>query len=205
MPKDRRKKSNKRYVNKRLYIVCEGEATEYNYFNNYIGDCNICDKLVDVKVFPTKINTGKELVDFLKNLRENPKDKLWAVFDRDGYTKHPEAFNKAEANKIRIAFSSISFEYWILLHFEYTTRFFAKAEEIIRYLKKNGYIDYDKSDRYIYKKVKGKIPEAVNRAKKIRKYQHEANPDSKPYEMNPYTDVDKLLETIDKVAGNYSH
>ena len=109
-----------------------------------------------MQVIPTKINTGKEPVDFLKNLRETPKDELWAVFDRDGCTKHPEAFNKAEANEIRIAFSSISFEYWILLHFKYTTRPFSKADEIIRHLKKNGYIDYDKSDRGGY--VSGLAP-----------------------------------------------
>jgi hypothetical protein len=204
MPKDRKKKISTRSVNKRLYIVCEGEATEYNYFNHYIDDCNICDKLVDVRVIETGKNTGKELIGFLKEIRQASSDELWAVFDRNGYTKHPEAFNKAKANKIRIAFSSISFEYWILLHFEYTTRPFIKDDEIIRHLRARGYIDYDKSDKRIYKKVKDNIPKAVFGAKRVRKYQHEANPGSKIYEMNPYTNVDELLESIDKVGKEFS-
>lgn len=204
MPKDRRKKSGTRSVNKRLYIVCEGEVTEYNYFNKYIDDCNICGKLVDIEVLETKKNTGKELINLLKEIRNAPTDELWAVFDRNGYTKHPETFNKAKANKIRIAFSSISFEYWILLHFEYTTRAFGKAEEIIKHLKSSGYIDYNKSDKNIYNKLKDNIPAAVGRAKKVRNYQHEAYPNAKIYEMNPYTNVDELLKAIDKIGENYA-
>lgn len=201
MPKKRNKKTGPRKVNKRLFIVCEGEKTEFNYFDRYIRKSKLRGRRVEVKIIDVKINTAKELIGFLKNLRESPSDELWAVFDRDGYTKHPEAFNKAKDNEIRIAFSSISFEYWILLHFKYTTRPFSNADEIIRYLKKNGYNDYDKSDKNIFDRIKNKTTAAVEHAQRARKSQLDVNPKSKIYEMNPYTNVDELLESINKIRG----
>lgn len=200
MARNRKKREGTRRITSRLYIACEGRETEYNYFKNYIDDCDICDKYLDIKVLETSKNTGKEIVGFLKESRKSLNDELWAVFDKDGYTKHPDAFNMAKANNIRIAFSSISFEYWILLHFEYTTRPFERAEEIISHLKSKGYIHYDKSDRTTYEKIKGKTTVAVTHAKRVRKYQLEANSNSKIYEMNPYTNVDELLVSIKKIG-----
>ena len=201
MARNRKKKEGKRRIKSRLYIVCEGMETEYNYFKNYIDDCHLCEKYLDVRVFETSKNTARELIFFLKESRKSLNDELWAVFDKDGYTRHPDAFNMAKANNIRIAFSSISFEYWILLHFEYTTRPFVRAEEIISHLKNKGYIDYEKNDRTTYEKIKDKTPVAVTHAVRVRKYQHEANPDSKIYEMNPYTNIDELLDSINKIKG----
>lgn len=45
-------------------------------------------------------------------------DESWVIFDKDGYTKHSEAFKLARQHNIKIAFSSISIETWILSHFE---------------------------------------------------------------------------------------
>lgn len=200
MPKKRGRKTNPIKVNKRLLIVCEGEKTEFNYFDKFIRKCKLRGQRVEVKVIDVRMNTAKELIMFLRNMREEPSDELWAVFDKDGYTRHPDAFNMAKANNIRIAFSSISFEYWILLHFEYTTRPFGRADEVINHLKNKGYIDYEKNDRTTYGKIKDKTPVAVTHAVRVRKYQHQANPDSKIYEMNPYTNVDELLDSINKIS-----
>lgn len=200
MPKKRGKRACPIKVNKRLLVVCEGEKTEFNYFDGFIRKCKLRGQLVEVKVIDVRMNTAKELIGFLRNLREEPSDELWAVFDKDGYTKHPDAFNMAKANNIRIAFSSISFEYWVLLHFEYTTRPFERAEEIISHLKNKDYIDYEKNDRTTYEKIKDKTTVAVTHAVRVRKYQHEANPNSKIYEMNPYTNVDELLVSIKKIG-----
>ena len=60
----------------------------------------------------------------------------------------------ADINNINIAFSSISFEYWILLHFEYTSRVFYKSDEIIKLLKDKNHIDYSKGSTDIFQKTK---------------------------------------------------
>ena len=50
-------------------------------------------------------------------------DESWAVYDKDEHPKHEEAMAEAikiiDGKKVNIAFSSRSFEYYLLLHFEY--------------------------------------------------------------------------------------
>jgi len=203
MPKDRNRKRGKRKVNKRLFIVCEGKKTGPYYFDKFIEDCNFRGKPVEVKVVKVKKNTARELVDIAAALREIPGDEVWAVFDRNGYTKHNEAFNKARNKRVSIAFSSISFEYWILLHFEYTTRAFSNSEKIIGYLKSKSYIAYKKSDETVYDSIKERSETAATNAGKVRKYQLDANPNLEVYELNPYTNVDELLDAIKKVSEIY--
>lgn len=57
-------------------------------------------------------------------------DFLWAVFDKDQHPKAAEAFALAEnsAPQVHIAFSSLCFEYYLLLHFEYLYSAFEKSE-----------------------------------------------------------------------------
>lgn len=61
-------------------------------------------------------------LNFVKKARDrwNEFDATWAVFDNDGHPAQKEAFAlAAEKDKpVNIAFSSRSFEQWILLHFE---------------------------------------------------------------------------------------
>ncbi|MDR0932624.1 MAG: RloB family protein [Victivallales bacterium] len=52
------------------------------------------------------------------------EDETWIVFDHDGHNilengrkNVPQVFKRAGNAKIKIAFSSISFETWILMHF----------------------------------------------------------------------------------------
>ncbi|UCH96309.1 MAG: RloB domain-containing protein [Candidatus Aminicenantes bacterium] len=203
MPRNRSRRSGKRKVNKRLFIVCEGKKTEPNYFNKFIEDCNFRGKPVEVQVVKIKKNTARELVDKADVVREIPGDEVWAVFDKNGYTKHNEAFKKVKNKHVKIAFSSISFEYWILLHFEYTTRSFINSEKIIDYLKSKSYIDYKKSDETVYDSIKNRTVTAAANARKVRKYQSEANPNHEIFNLNPYTNVDELLEAIKKIREIY--
>lgn len=197
MPRDRKKKKNTLKVNKRLYIVCEGEKTEYNYFKNFIDDCGIQTKLVEVEVLQTKINTPKELIKFIKKKRVTKSDELWTVFDHDGHPNLGDAFNNAQNNKIRIAFSNIAFEYWILLHFEETNRAFAKSQDIISYLNKRKHFPgYNKGDESLYERIKDITTTAEIRAKRNREAMEKANPGARIFEINPYTNVDELLESI---------
>ena len=136
MPKKRQ--TNKRKIKDRILILCEGEKTEPNYFNGLKRDKFRSNRLsaLRIEIYDYGSNTAKELVKQAKSLKDdakrekNPYDKIWVVFDRDGYTKHPQALDQASANGIRVAFSSISFEFWFLLHFTYTTRQFEKADDV---------------------------------------------------------------------------
>ena len=152
MPKKRR--TNKRKINKRVLILCEGGETEPNYFKGLKRDKAQRNRLaaLRIEVYDSNKSTGRELVVEAKHLRKiakhekNPYDDIWVVIDKDGYTKHPQTFDQASANRINIAFSSISFEFWILLHFNYTTKHFPKANDLIHYLRSQYMADYDKTD-----------------------------------------------------------
>lgn len=199
MPKPR-KPQGSRKIEARMIIICEGEKnhSEHAYIEGFIKTLNINNKKI---VFDhTKYNTGKELVCKAKELCEFKGDKLWVVYDKDGYTKHPETFDMAKANSINIAFSSISFEYWILIHFSngYTTRVFEKSDDIISYMKNNCDYIYKKNDRNMYKDIskKGSLGQAESNAEKIQKYQLIASPGVPIYKLNPYTDMDKLTKDI---------
>lgn len=73
-------------------------------------------------------------VNFVKEARDYLTDGLyseaWVVFDRNGHPAHEAAFAlAAEKDKpVHIAFSSRSFEHWVLLHFERNLSAFQATE-----------------------------------------------------------------------------
>lgn len=77
----------------------------------------------------TPVNFVKEARDGLK---EDIFEETWAVFDRNGHPAHVQAFQLAREpvgqKLVNIAFSSIAFEHWILLHFEKNATAFVKSE-----------------------------------------------------------------------------
>ena len=198
----RKRKVGIRKVNERVLIFCEGEKTEPNYFNSLIRECDFPGRLIEVRVIKINKNTLRELVIEAKKYRPSSTDHFWVVADKDGYTKHPESFDKARANNINIAFSSISFEVWILLHYEFTTREFAKSDDVIRYIK-HKHDEYEKNDEKIYKKVSQYTDNAIQNAIRLRKYIKSANPDIAVYLMNPYTNVDELVLKIKACHKKY--
>jgi hypothetical protein len=203
MPKPR--KENSRAVRQRILIICEGRETEPIYFNGIKTDKRKNNPLtaLQIEVYDTKINTGKELVQLAKELKEaakqerNEYDSIWVVIDKDGYTKHPQAFDQARANKIEIAFSSISFEYWFLLHFTKTSKPFTKSANLIKYMKQGEYYKgYEKSLDH-YQKLKHFTNIAIQNAEWLRKQiEYKDYMVDKRYEFNPFTDVDRLVSYL---------
>jgi len=117
---------------KRMYylIVCEGEATEPNYFEGLKQDLPkgvLTAYQIDIE--GTGRNT-QSLVDEALRLKiayekDNTRsvDKLWVVFDRDSFAVNDfnNAINRcAQQNPVLgCAWSNEAFELWYLLHFHY--------------------------------------------------------------------------------------
>jgi hypothetical protein len=154
-----------------------------------------------IEIFDSAKNTGKELVaeakDEIRKARKegNSYESVWVVIDKDGYTKHPQTFDQASANKINICFSSISFEYWFLLHFEYSTKAYEKADYLISKLKKNNLPCYNKNDDN-YRRIKDKTKTAIRHAERVRQYWASCEDGKKIYERGAYTDVDILVKQL---------
>lgn len=189
-----------------VFIACEGSNTEPLYFEK------LNEIMEEEDNYPFAITVYPD-----KELDKNPKtdaiglvnvaidckedfDELWVVFDKDGYTKHKEAFELAKENNINVAFSSISFESWVLLHFERSNMSFAKSANIIdeKFLSNNRYLeDYAKSGDYnLYPKIQDKTKKAFKNASWLRNCLNSNNPNYSIYEVNPYTDVDYLVKKL---------
>jgi len=192
----RKERKTGRLIRKRIFLICEGAKTEPNYFKSLINDCNFVGKPIEIIVVNTLKNTPKELVFEVFNRKELGIDETWVVFDRDGYTKHKETFALAEELKVNIAFSSISFEIWILLHFTYIKSMFKESNQIIEFMKRRKFISFRKNDPNIYYKIKHLTEKAIKNAVKLRDAQFSKHPSKKFYEFNPITNVDILVKNI---------
>jgi hypothetical protein len=218
----------KRILPKAIFIACEGRSTEKNYFQ-MIGELFGNELNYALTVYPDE-NEAKPKSDPLGLINEAISrkdegfDELWAVFDKDGYTKHEDTFKLAKDNDINIAFSSIAFEEWVLMHFERISNKFDKSDcknEKEKYLEcgshKNaddclgkrciaGYMrehnlfpDYSKSSyKSIYPFLRNKTETAITNSAWLRFIMREEIKREKNhlFNINPYTDVDLLVKRL---------
>jgi hypothetical protein len=118
-----------------IYVVAEGEVTEYGYctaLSNAFGER--IGFRIDFPAFHIRRNglTPIQVADHALTVAVGTEDgrsrsasgsrspirEVWALFDRDQHPRIPEAFAKlAGRDRIRVAFSNPSFDLWLLLHF----------------------------------------------------------------------------------------
>lgn len=157
-------------------IVCEGRCTEPSYLRG------LCEHL-GVNAANANIQTGSYKTDALSLVRDararfranQEYDHVFVVLDGDqahlDKARHEAGKGMAKAGGGRVAVELIvtrpCFEYWLLLHFEYTTRGF-RSDEAVRALEAH-LTDYEKGDREIFAKVRGGFAMAeANAARVIR-------------------------------------
>lgn len=193
-------------IGKRLLIICEDEKSSKLYFEAFKKDEKLKRDLssVDIKVVhpsdysPVGLVTEAKKRKLKAELDRNPFDEIWIVLDKDHHANIGKAFNMAYKNGIKIALSSICFEYWVLLHFEKTFRAFSKCDDIISYIKKNHFSDYlKKENAYIY--LKDKVSQAIENGKwVVKQNQNDIDRGCKLYNLDAYTDVHILVERLIK-------
>jgi len=205
----RKTKRKLRQLKPSIYIVCEGTNTEPIYFEAIAEQPDVSEKYA-IKVYPSEeyqIKASKkegesiktDAVNLVKLAKREIKnyDEVWAVFDKDGYTKHEEAFLYAKEHGIKLGFSSIAFEHWILLHYEQNPTAFPKSQNVIDYLEQAGYFPgySKKADISIYPRLQNRTKTAIENAAWLRMEiaNNLAACDNKIYELNPYTTVDELV------------
>jgi hypothetical protein len=183
-----------------ILIVCEGEKTEPNYFSELkkafrLSNANvrICGRGAD----PLSV------VDFaIETFRREPEfDRVYCVFDRDRHTRYDEALDKVrrtrlgKGSKIFATPSIPCFEFWLLLHFIYTTRPFdaplgdSICSRVIEELKK--YIPtYQKGDQDIFNKIHDSLDNAITNASRVQQFHQTSGTD------NPSTLVHSMVEYL---------
>ncbi len=188
---------------KTLLIVTEGKRTEPDYLTGLRNHLKLY--AADIKIIPADGTDPLSIVNYAIRLLEErkraakrgctvPYDAVWAVFDTERVDTNPklnDAMQKARAHNINIAISNPCFEFWLLLHDEYTTAPFVKCENVIRRIKERYIADYDKTNIPVIHYIPAKVPQAIINAAKCRQHHHDAG-----VKGNPSTDVDKLVREM---------
>jgi len=169
-------------------IIVDGE-TEVWYFQMLKRN----EPSLQVNIEP-KIPQKKKLAEQYKKVLELAEDytKVFWIIDLDVLIAESKVAKKGGVNKIRqlrdylnelkIKYNNVitilnnpCLEYWFVLHFKQTTKYFSKCSDAEKQLKKH-LIDYEKTQKYftkqdndIYLKLKSRLSTAIANSKGMQR------------------------------------
>lgn len=206
--------AKRRKVKPVILIVTEGSQTEPKYFEHF----RTRQTNIDIRVVGSRTSAGE--TDYISLIRKaieyqtknqisvTEGDSVWVVTDGDVNYNNPDpitakdnqlakARKMADNKGIQIAISNPCFEFWYLLHFQYTTKFL-KDYPVVKAMLVNFLSDYEKSGD-VYLQLPRHTEEAIQKARRLEKY-HQQNGDPVPFGLktNPFTDVYQLVENLIK-------
>jgi hypothetical protein len=192
---------------KAFLIVTEGEKTEPNYFKALRNRLQL--NATDVEIVHPEgtdpITLTHKAIELREARRREAKqglviayDEVWVVFDLEKpHDERRKLANKAMAMKdakgIRFAISDPAFEFWLLLHVEYTTTPFADCDTVIKRLERH-WPGYSKGQTLSSEDM-DKLPTAVQHAQRCREHHAAGAGDG-----NPSTKVDLLARALNSAT-----
>ena len=201
--KDLARRKSSRAPYDRVLIVCEGAKTEPNYLRELVD----CLKLssANVEVDGDSGSSPISVVQHAKRRYREERDKgdtfdrVFCVFDKDTHTTYNEALSACAGFRPSGVFqakpSVPCFEYWLLLHFTYTTRPYnpsggkSACEDVIGELR-HYMPGYSKGGKGIFRQVMGQTDQAITYSKRALKAAGKAETD------NPTTRMHELVEYL---------
>ena len=200
------RKNAKRDPYDKVLIVCEGQKTEPHYFNDLKDHLKL--NSANIEVTGNCGSSPISVVEYAKQRYREEKntgdafDKVYCIFDKDIHTSYEKALNIVKTAKPRnvfIATTSVPcFEYWLLLHFVYTTAPYQGTDvksagalvldELLNYMP-----HHKKADKTAFEKLIEQLPQAMAYAKRSLK-EADAN-----HTDNPSTIVHKLVDNLHKI------
>ncbi|HED6586664.1 TPA: RloB domain-containing protein [Campylobacter coli] len=182
-----RDRKTRRKENEIILIVCEGEKTEKNYLNQLKDFFRLCN--VSINIISSKNPSPLQVVKFAKEKSEEYfYNKIYCVFDKDTHSNFNEAKQKCEQCNFEAIISNPCFEFWILLHFAYTTKSFdanSPCRELINNDLKKHIKDYTKNYNFT-NIIKQNLDIAIANVQKVNKEAENNN------YISSYTFMDKL-------------
>jgi hypothetical protein len=201
-----RSRKPKRSPYDRVLIVSEGGKTEPYYFRALVGDLKL--NTANVEVDGDSDSSPRSVVSYAKKRYDEDKklngkdacfDRVYCVIDKDEHETYQEAINTIQTASPKNVFHATTsvpcFEFWILLHFDQTTKPFVRAgkrspcDNLVHELKSH-LPNYGKGDKTIYEQIKGKTDTAIMRAKQVNANVKASGSD------NPSTSVPELIEYL---------
>ena len=188
----------------RVLIVCEGEKTEPNYLEEIRDAYRLNTANIDIcgeECGSDPLSVVNHAIE--KYMKDKGYDRVYCVIDRDKHTNFNAAMDKLRSTtlgkdvKFKAAVSIPCFEFWLLLHFGYTTHQFcapgnaSNCDLVLRELRKKGRIPgYDKGAQNIYALTKAKLSDAIGYAKQLQKHNQDTDTN------NPSTNIHELIEYL---------
>lgn len=203
---------------KAILIVTEGEVTEPVYFDELKRRLNLSTVEIEVlgagKGDPRRL--AESALEERKQRRKDAKqgrlalskapdfDELWIVFDTDApleQGRYHDGVGFADAKGVRCAESTPCFEFWLLLHLEFTTAPMARFADVKPKLERMLGCPYAKNSEESAERIPpllDHLKKASERAEQVRAHHQQAGT---PRPANPSTEVDKLIDSIKEAAS----
>jgi hypothetical protein len=166
-----------------------------------------------------------------EELSDGTFNEVWVVFDNDDHPARKEAFQKAQeiigGKQVRIAYSSIAFEYYLLLHFEREYHAFQKSECrkgkvqvncstddnhaddclgekcVGGYARRQGYWKETKGKISLFPMIENKLETGFRNAAWLR-HQSNIQAGNIPfYDRNPYVTTDAIIKRLTGYQDQY--
>jgi len=189
----------------RYYIFCEGQQTEPLYFMGFkklIEDNPIYKDMVLIEIEPCQAETMRVIGMAERYVKKNKiqKGQIWCVYDKDsfpaddfnGVVNRAENLNKESSQlQYHTAWSNECIEFWFLLHYLNTNRYFATSDDVIDVL--HRYMpNFSKHQSFLSKEAWVSELLADNRLDKAI-----ANANIVGMEGESYSRLPKLFEIVD--------
>ena len=174
-----KRRAPRRQLYDRVLIVTEGQRTEPNYLLELIKSKKLhtANVVVDGDCGSDPMSIYKHAKDLYKTEKKRGEkfDRVYCVFDQDGHTNYVQALDairRAVPKGVYHAINSVPcFEYWVLLHFQYTMSIYqapggqSSYRLLLKDLKKH-LPDYEKGEVGLYQRLEDKLDIAIVNAKK---------------------------------------
>lgn len=200
----RRKAKRSPYA--KVIIVCEGEKTEPHYFAGVQEYYEL--NTANIEITGETGSSPRSILSYARQRYREAKDagdefdKVFCVFDKDNHAGYYEVCQEIDSAVPKETFYHITsvpcFEYWLLLHFVYTTRPYeslpgnSSANQVLSDLR-NYIPTYKKGDRGIFLALLEQLPQAKVYAQKTLDIAMRSGTD------NPTTKVHHLVEFLQTI------
>jgi RloB-like protein len=192
---------------KAILIALEDRQSARLYFDGFRNELR---GYWIVILAPWKGSDPKSVVEAAKEARDarraqaardeaDPFDEVWVVFDTEGpQDDHRQraargAIDQARSLKFLTAVSNPSFEYWLLLHFEWCVRTLADGAAVCHLLERH-IPGYDKG-MDCYAITRSHVPTAIKHAKRVFAERHQGS-SHHPCDCHACTEVHRLIESL---------
>lgn len=185
----------------RVLIVAEGQKTEAAYFTGVAKHYRL--STANVVILGQGADPTGVVREAVKLKRQEQRlgdayDRVFCVFDRDGHATFEAASRRASEMGIDLARSWPCFEYWLLLHFDFSRKPYVRTgtrspcDECIRDLQ--GHMPhYRKAQHDVFPQLLDRLEQAKDRAARAQDDVLATD------ERNPSTEVHGLVDFLQRL------